>query len=751
MAGIIGATEILCWPKQASSEGNANYVYLLYTKYLLFAKNRVEMGEEVEVPSFDVGKIDFGASLLRKEPGEERGTGSTETIAIDPDQAHQEVGEAKEIVLESGKKIVLKRKLRTKANPLDIAKQVASEKENYGTNINELYAKLERQRLEDQNQSQQQESYLKNISSDSKSILWAEKYRPKSFFDLVGNDFTNRKILKWFKLWSRTVFNSNFNPITLEEMNELKTSDLFGRPDRKILLIHGPPGLGKTTVAHVIANQVGYEVLEINASDERSGQRVREKINNSITSLSFSGKPVCLIADEIDGGAESGFIKVLLDIINEDTKAVYEFKTNSSGNKKKKQKHKFLLRPIIAICNDLYAPALEKLRIHTELVGFNQASQHLLSSRLKNICKLENISISNQDLQQIIQLTNHDIRSCLNILQFGGGINNESRKKDTQISWFLIVNEIFKRNLKLDKSAEFKEISQSLSNVGNIDKVINGCFQSLHDIKYQDTNFEKLENISNWLFFNDLISKTVFENNGDLSYYSTQVALQFRNLFNDSFNNSQMLKVKSDYEYFEKQKLNRNLMSSIYNHINSNLKSQIKLNQLPVEVLPFLDFIITPNLKNFKKFENFDLVKVNDVIDSLQGFGLEISKGKDDGYNEIYNTYPDFSSLTKFNENSVKKDLLTRSSMYPFIQKEIELNLLKKRAFSQINNGGDESSSGNQNLNNFNNLKNQYETIAANEEKNKKQKVSDKIWVKYHEGFSNAVRKNVKWKNLWEF
>ena len=40
--------------------------------------------------------------------------------------------------------------------------------------------------------------------------------------------------------------------------------------DKRALLLAGPPGIGKTSTAHVVAAEAGFEVIEFNASDTRS-------------------------------------------------------------------------------------------------------------------------------------------------------------------------------------------------------------------------------------------------------------------------------------------------------------------------------------------------------------------------------------------------------------------------------------------------------------------------------------------------
>ncbi len=127
--------------------------------------------------------------------------------------------------------------------------------------------------------------------------LLVNKYTPTKLPDLITQDSCNLEVLRWVKKWNNS-------------RNEF--------PEKKVLLLHGAPGVGKTTLAHLVAQISGYSVVEINASDERIGDSVINKISSAIQMkplIESDKKPNLVIIDEIDAASSISNEKVTFEII----------------------------------------------------------------------------------------------------------------------------------------------------------------------------------------------------------------------------------------------------------------------------------------------------------------------------------------------------------------------------------------------------------------------------------------------------
>ena len=268
-----------------------------------------------------------------------------------------------------------------------------------------------------------QSSHSENGKRSTKHQMWTEKYRAKKFTELVGDERTHRSVLKWLKAWDSIVFPGTTKPKTKKVYEDKDIAQEYQH--RKILLLTGPPGLGKTTLAHVCAKQAGYGVLEINASDDRSRDVVKGRIKDALGTETVrgiqepgktrrAGRPVCVVVDEVDGvvtgsggsGGEGGFMKALIDLVQLDQKNASQAisQTSTAAGKRKGDRFK-LLRPLILICNDVYAPALRPLRSSNlaEIVHVRKPPIDKVITRMKTVFEKENIRCDNDAIRRLCE------------------------------------------------------------------------------------------------------------------------------------------------------------------------------------------------------------------------------------------------------------------------------------------------------------------------------------------------------------
>lgn len=277
--------------------------------------------------------------------------------------------------------------------PLDLGQSTLSRPQKaqrvyYGIDVHQL-------RQEAQNNVTEKTPLPPPVENTS-STLWTEKYRAKKFTDLIGDERTHRAVMHWLKRW---------DPVVFAASSRKRKTDEEIQPHKKILLLTGPAGLGKTTLAHVCAKQAGYEVQEINASDERSREIVNGRIKDMVGTENVKcldgarkmAKPICIVVDEVDGAVggssgsgEGGFVKALIDLVMADQKAGLQALPQAPTQRKRRFR---LMRPIILICNDVYHPALRPLRqsSHAEVIHLRKPQLPALVSRVHSIFEKEGI------------------------------------------------------------------------------------------------------------------------------------------------------------------------------------------------------------------------------------------------------------------------------------------------------------------------------------------------------------------------
>ncbi|NJF25253.1 replication factor C large subunit [Thermococcus sp. Bubb.Bath] len=243
-----------------------------------------------------------------------------------------------------------------------------------------------------------------------REVPWVEKYRPRKLSEIVNQNKAIEQVRAWVEAW------------------------LSGKPPKKkALLLAGPPGSGKTTTVYALAHEYGFEVIELNASDERTYEKIERYVQAAYT-MDILGKHRKLIfLDEADN-------------------------IEPSGGKEIAKLIERARNPIIMAANH-YWEVPREIRSKAQIVEYKRLTQRDIIKALVRILHMEKKTIPKEVLYDIAKHANGDLRAAVNDLQtvVTGGAEDAHEilaYRDTEKSVFQALAQVFATdNVKKAKMA----------------------------------------------------------------------------------------------------------------------------------------------------------------------------------------------------------------------------------------------------------------------------------------------------------
>lgn len=269
---------------------------------------------------------------------------------------------------------------------------------------------------------------------------WTEKYRPNTLSHIIGNPKAVGTLRDWAQSWTD------------------------GKVAKKAVVIMGNPGIGKTSAAVALANDMGWGLVEMNASDQRTGDAIRSialrgaysntfSDDGSYLSTSEGGRKLIVLdeADSLFGREDKGALPAIVELIRE-TK-----------------------QPVILIVNDFYALSKKSSAIKSDTlqISFMKPRSTEIVKRLKNISSEENVDISESALNIIAENSHGDMRAAVRNLEsvsFGrktvteedaSKLSDRIVKKDI----YDLMNAVFRKNDAAEARRLMRDVDESPDHV----------------------------------------------------------------------------------------------------------------------------------------------------------------------------------------------------------------------------------------------------------------------------------------------
>lgn len=219
----------------------------------------------------------------------------------------------------------------------------------------------------------------------------------------------------------------------------------FKKQRKKLLIVYGSSGCGKTASVYAVANELNLEIIEINASDIRNEEAINSVVGAASQQRSLFAVGKIILVDELDGisgNSDRGGISALTALIAESS------------------------FPIIATANNPWDKKFSALRSKAELVQFNTLDNNSIYSILSKVCQIENITFVEAALKALSMRSAGDARGALNDLQLLAQGNNKLEISDVnELSQRDREEDIKKALVRIFKSSDIKIASEALENV----------------------------------------------------------------------------------------------------------------------------------------------------------------------------------------------------------------------------------------------------------------------------------------------
>ena len=236
-------------------------------------------------------------------------------------------------------------------------------------------------------------------------VDWTEKYRPTTLSAVRGNDAARDALREWADSWPS---------------------------HREAVILRGSPGVGKTSAAHALANDRGWEVIELNASDQRTADVVERVAGEAALSGTLDGgtggRKLVLLdeADNLHGNVDRGGARAITDLV------------------------KSAAQPVVLVANDYYDMS-RGLRNACRDIEFRDVAARSILPVLRDICRREDVAVEDGALEALAEQNSGDLRGAINDLQAlvdaGGHLAVDdvvTGERDTSRGIFAFLDDVLK-------------------------------------------------------------------------------------------------------------------------------------------------------------------------------------------------------------------------------------------------------------------------------------------------------------------